>query len=159
MTKNEPTKEHQWLLRMAGEWTCEGEAIMEPGKPPTTWSSSETVRTVGSMWVVGESESDMPGCGVSTSVITLGYDPQKGRFCGTFYNSMMPNLWVYDGKLEGDVLTLDTEGPDMSPEGGTAKYQDIVELKSDDERLLKSRKLNADGTWAEFMTMTFRRKK
>jgi hypothetical protein len=29
--KTEPQKEHLWLQRFIGEWTFEGEAMMEPG--------------------------------------------------------------------------------------------------------------------------------
>ena len=32
--KTEPQKEHRWLQKLVGEWTCESEATMEPGKPP-----------------------------------------------------------------------------------------------------------------------------
>jgi hypothetical protein len=144
---------------MVGEWTSQGEAEMEPGKPLTKWDSSETVRSIGDLWVVGESVSDMPGCGPETAIITLGYDSAKKRFVGTFYGSMIANLWIYDGTLEGNVLTLETEGPDMAAGGGTARYRDIVELKSDDERTLTSRKHNSDGSWTEFMRMSFRRKR
>jgi hypothetical protein len=37
--KMEPQKEHQWLQRFIGEWTFEGEAMMEPDQPPSkfTW--------------------------------------------------------------------------------------------------------------------------
>ena len=30
----EPQAEHKWLEKLVGEWTCEGEGIMEPGKAP-----------------------------------------------------------------------------------------------------------------------------
>ena len=32
--KAEPQKEHQWLQKLVGEWTSEGEADMGPGQPP-----------------------------------------------------------------------------------------------------------------------------
>ena len=56
----------------------------------------------------------MPGCGPSTTIMTLGYDPQKERFVGTFVASMMTHMWHYNGSLDAaeKVLTLDTEGPE-----------------------------------------------
>ena len=39
--KIEPQKEHQWLQRLVGEWTCEGEAMMKPGEPSIKWKATE----------------------------------------------------------------------------------------------------------------------
>jgi len=93
--------------------------------------------------------------------MTLGYDPQKKRYVGTFIGSMMTHLWVYDGALDAAerVLTLDAEGPSMAAEGKMAKYQDVIELKSDDHRMLTSHVLGDDGTWHQFMTANYRRTK
>ena len=48
---------------------------------------------------------------------------------------MMTHLWGYDGELaaSGKVLTLNAEGPDMSPgaaPGKLARYRDVIEIKS-----------------------------
>jgi hypothetical protein len=59
----------------------------------------------------------------------------------------------------GKVLTLDTEGPSFTEEGKTAKYQDIIEVKSDDHRVLSSQSLGEDGKWHRFMTANYRRRK
>ena len=158
----EPQKEHQWLQKLVGDWTCEGEGAMEPGQPPVKWTGTESVRSVGGLWTVAEGGGEMPGTGEpTTTLMTLGYDPQKKRFVGTFMGSMMTNLWVYEGTLDasGNMLTLDTEGPNMAVQGKMAKYQDIIEIKSNDQRLLRSRMQGEDGKWNEVMTATYRRKK
>ena len=80
--KVEPQKEHQWLQQLVGAWTSEAEATMEPGKPPQKFTGTETVRSVGGVWVVAEGDGEMPGGGVGTTVMTLGYDPQKKRYVG-----------------------------------------------------------------------------
>jgi hypothetical protein len=91
-------------------------------------------------------------------ILTLGYDPQKERFVGTWIGSMMTNLWGYEGELDPAerVLTLNTEGPNMAGDG-TAKYQETIEVISDDHRVFKSRVLGDDGQWREFMTSHYRR--
>jgi hypothetical protein len=157
--KTEPQKEHQWLQKLVGEWTCEGEAAMEPGKPPEKWKATESVRSLGGLWVLAEGRSEMHEGGTATTLMTLGYDPQKQRYVGTFVGSMMTHLWVYNGALDaaGTVLTLDTEGPDMT--GKMSKFKDIIEFKNDDHRLLRSQMLSDDGTWHEFMTANYRRNK
>ena len=157
--QGEPLREHQWLQKLVGEWTCEGEAIMEPGKPPTKWKGTESVRSLGGFWTLGEGQGEMPGGGSSTSLMTLGYDPLKKKYVGTFVASMMSHLWLYEGSLDasGKVLTLDTEGPSMGAEGKMAKYQDVIQFENDNHRLLISRMLGDDGKWNEFMRASYRR--
>jgi hypothetical protein len=159
MMKVEPQKEHQWLEKLVGEWTYESEAPMEPGQPPSKFTGTESVRSLGGVWTVGEGRSDGEDDG--TMIMTLGYDPAKQRFVGTFIGSMMTNLWIYEGELDpsGNVLTLDAEGPSFEDAGKTAKYKDRIEIKSDDHRVLTSNYLGDDGEWHLFMTAHYYRKK
>jgi Protein of unknown function (DUF1579) len=108
-----------------------------------------------------EGRGQVPGGGIATTIMTLGYDPAKRRFVGTFIGSMMTNLWVYDGELDAaaKVLTLDSEGPSFSEEGKMARYKDVIEIKSDDRRVLTSSFLGDDGKWHQFMTANYRRTK
>jgi hypothetical protein len=159
--KIEPQKQHEWLQQLVGEWTYESECSMEPGKPPEKFKGSENVRSIGELWVLGESHGEMPGGGIATMLITLGYDPQKQRYIGTWVGSMMSHLWLYDGSLDDTekVLTLDTEGPSCAGEGKLVKYKDVIEIKSNDHRVLTSHMLGEDGEWRPFMTANYRRKK
>lgn len=158
--KPEPQKEHQWLKRFVGEWTSEGEAMMGPDKPSEKFKGIERVRSIGDVWFLFEGEGEMADGSISTNLMTLGYDPRKQRFVGTFLGSMMTNLWVYEGTLDaaGTTLTLDTDGPSMTGDG-TAHYQDIITLESDDLRTMTSQIQGDDGTWTQFMKMTVRRTK
>jgi len=155
-----PRPEHQWLQKLIGEWTYESEAEMEPGQPPTKFGGSESVRSLGGLWTVAEGQGEMPGGGSMTAIMTLGYDAQSKRYVGTWIGSVMSNLWVYDGALDpgGKVLTLNADGPDMTVEGKIAKYQDVIEFKDDNHRVLTSRVQADDGTWNQFMTADYRRK-
>ena len=156
----EPHNEHYWLQKLVGEWTYETEAKMGPDQPPEKATGTESVRSLGGLWVLAEGQGEMPGCGAMTTMLTLGYDPQKHRYVGTWIGSMMTFLWVYDGELDADerVLTLNAEGPAMTDEGKMAKYKDVTEFKSDDHRVLTSYMLGDDGQWHQFMTANYRRK-
>lgn len=160
-TKTEPQKEDHWLQKLVGKWTYDGQALMDPSKPPEKFTGTESVRSLGGVWFLAEGQGEMPGGGAATTLLTLGYDPQKQRYAGTWIGSMMTHLWVYDGALDpaGRVLTLDTEGPAMAAEGKMAKYRDVIEFRSDDHRVLTSHVLGDDGKWHEFMTANYRRKK
>ncbi|MGD9646232.1 MAG: DUF1579 domain-containing protein [Pirellulales bacterium] len=158
--QSEPQAEHRWLARLVGQWTFEHEASMAPGDPPIKASGTETVRSLGGLWTIGEGEGSGPDGGIHTSIMTLGYDPAKQRFVGSFIASMMTHFWLYDGALDaaGKVLTLDSEGPNFTGDG-MARYQDIIEFVDDDHRTLSSQFQNSDGTWSHFMTAHYRRRK
>jgi hypothetical protein len=161
MEKVEPQKEHQWLQKLVGEWTYETECSMGPDQPPGQFTGKESVRSIGGVWVQCEGRGEMPGGGAATTLMTLGYDPAKKRYVGTFIGSMMTHLWVYEGELDSTVkvLTLDTEGPSFTEAGKMAKYKDVIEFKSDDHRVLSSQALGDDGKWHRFMEANYRRRK
>jgi len=157
-----PQQEHHWLQKLVGEWTSEMEAVMGPDKPPETVRGTESIRSIGGIWTIGEGRSEMPGGGTGTTMImTLGYDPAKKKYVGTFIGSMMHKMWIYEGELDaaGTKLILDTEGPDFAVEGKTTQYKDEVEFQDDDHRTLSSQMLMDDGTWVRFMTAHYRRVK
>jgi surface antigen len=161
MEAAKPTPEHLWLQKIVGDWTFESAVDMGPDNPAIKTTGTEQVRGVGSLFILCEGKSVMPGGGGGTMFLTLGFDPQKGHFVGTWIGSMMSNMWVYEGKLDAatDTLTLDTEGPSMKDEGKLDRYRETIVVKSDSERTFSSSVRAADGTWKTFMTSTYRRVK
>jgi len=158
-------EEHRWLQKFVGTWTFEGECSMGPDQPPMKSTGTEYVRTLGGLWTIGEGKAEMPGGGECISIMTLGYDPVRKRFVGTFIASMMTHLWIYDGGIDatGRILTLGAQGPDMSggcgsgSGGAMANYRDIFEFLSDTHRTLTSRMQAKDGTWNEIMKAHYRK--
>lgn len=155
-----PQTEHERLHQLVGEWTYESEVLMGPEKPPESYTGTESVRSIGGLWVVAEGQGEMPGCGETTTLMTLGYDPQKQRYVGTWAGSMMTHLWSYEGEMDASnqVLTLSAEGPSMADDGTMAQYRDVIEFKNADHRIMTSHLLGDDGQWHQFMTAHYRRK-
>ncbi|HOD67453.1 MAG TPA: DUF1579 domain-containing protein [candidate division Zixibacteria bacterium] len=156
--QTEPHPEHIWLQRFVGDWTIEIQAVMGPGEPPTTHTGRETVRSLGGLWIVAEGHGETPG-GSFDSILTLGFDPQRRRFVGSFIASVMTHFWIYEGALDaaGKVLTLDCEGPVFGAEGKTTRYQDVHTWVSENERTLTGKILGPDGQWQDMMTSRYRR--
>lgn len=159
MMNPSPLPQHQWLSQLVGEWTFESECVSTPDKPGEKSKGKEKVKALGELWVVCEGEGEMPGGGIGRMIMTLGFDPRTGRFVGTWVGSMMTHLWIYDGELDesGQVLTLSAEGPDFAQEGKTARYRDVIELRKDGGRFLRSYMQDGQGEWQHFMTATYRR--
>ena len=157
MQQPEPHREHQWLQRLVGEWTFENESNMGPDQPLVKFTGTESVRSLGGLWTIGEGTGKMHGGGEFKSIMTLGFDPVTRRFVGTFVASMMTHLWPYIGKLDVEerVLTLDSEGPSCADDGTIAKYQDMIEFISNDHRTLSSQYVGPDGNWMLFMKANY----
>ncbi len=155
----EPQDEHKWLQRLVGNWTFESECSMGPDQPPLKSSGTDSTRSLGGLWMLSDWHGAMPDGGSSDSLMSLGYDPAKKKYVGTFIASMMTHLWHYEGTREGDVLTLNTSGPSFAGDGTMSDYQDIIEIKSDDHRTLHSQFKGTDGNWVRFMTVNYHRAK
>lgn len=161
------TDNHKWLSRFVGNWDGEAEMLMGPDQPPMTSRGALRYRMLGELWLIGEMETPMPdGAPSSVNIITLGYDSASQRFQGSFISPMMTRQWVYDGLRDGNTLTLDTIGPDMSAgcdpaasaELRLVPYQDIITLVSPDEHTLRSQMQQPDGSWIQFMQCRYTRK-
>ncbi len=161
MTPPAPERQHRWLKQLLGDWAFEAECVAGPDQPPHKSSGKDSVRALGDLWVVCEGAGEAPGGEIGHSIITLGYDPAKGKFVGTFVGSMMPSLWIYEGSLDAAerVLTLDTVGPSFDSPGKLVDYQDIFEVVDADHRILRSQVKGADGNWTQFMTSHYTRVK
>jgi len=154
---SKPTAEHEFLQQMVGEWTYESECSMGPDKPAEKFSGTETVRSIGGLWVIGEGRGKMPDGDDATMIITLGYDPATEKYVGTWLGSMMTRLWVYDITRVGNTLNMDAHGPSMEDSTKTAHYRDAIEIVSRDHRIFTGSVIGADGQRQIFMTAHYRR--
>lgn len=157
-----PQKEHEWLARFVGEWESEAEIHAEPGKPPMKAKGTEKIRSLGGFWIVSEGASDLGGGFKMDSVLTVGYDPAKKKYTGTWIDSFSNYLWKYEGAVDekGRTLTLETEGPCpcLGP-GKTAKFQESTEFLSKDHKVFTARYQGDDGKWVLLMKVDAKRKK
>ena len=155
-----PQKEHEWLQQVVGEWRSESETIPGPGQEPIRSRGTEKVRSLGGFFVVAEGESEMMGVKVN-SIMTLGYDPLKKKYVGTWVDSCLGYLWKYEGTLDesGKSLVLETEGPDMENPGNLRKYRETITLESKDQRTFASAMQSENGEWVTFVRADYRRVK
>jgi hypothetical protein len=146
--KSEPSKEHEWLKQLVGEW--EGDL----------GDAKSTSRMLGGLWMVSDVKANMGGTQMN-AVMTLGYNPTKKKYVGTWVDSVFNNLWTYEGTMDasGKILTLETEGPNPAMPGKMTKMRDAIEIKSKDHFALVSSALGDDGNWTTFMTINYKRKK
>ena len=112
---------------------------------------TESTRSLEGIWVAAEGQGDMLCDGLATTIMSLGYDPQKKQYVGTWIGSMITHLRVYEGQLDavGKVLILNSEGTNTAVEGKMVKFRDVIEWKSENHRVLTSRMLARTGSGAK----------
>jgi hypothetical protein len=156
----EKTERHVWLQQLVGDWTVKSEATMAEGMDPMRMEGAESVRSLGGLWIVGEGSGSMMGMPIQT-LMTIGYDPAKKKFVGSWVDSLQTHMYVYEGELDAakKVLTLSTTGPDFADPSKTTNYRDAIEVKDADRRILTSSMEGEDGEWTTFMRAEYTRKK
>jgi hypothetical protein len=158
-TAPKPQKEHEWLQQLVGEWTWESDLPTEPEKEGQNHRGTEVVRSLGGIWIVGEGRGNAPDGTPSTTIMTLGFSPEKNKYVGTFVASVMTDLWIYEGFVDrnANALVLDTEGPSFADMSKRAKYKDTIRIIDKDNRVLTSEYQDESGQWQEFMRARYRR--
>jgi len=154
-----PQAEHEWLQQLVGEWESEVECF-PPGEEPVKSKGTESVRAVGGFWIVAENRGNMMGMPF-TGLLTLGYDPAAKQYIGTWVDSMGSQLWSYRGSVDAarKALTLETEGPSCMEPGKTAKFKEVIVLRSPDHKSFHSEMQGSDGKWTQLLSIEYRRKK
>ncbi|MGI2033439.1 DUF1579 domain-containing protein [Rhizobium panacihumi] len=149
-----PQTEHFALERMVGTWDVKSSVT----GPDANWT--EKCRSLDGMWYVAEGEGDVPG-GTARTVLTVGYDPDKRKYVGTWIGSMVSMLWVYEGEFSGDgnTLSLHTTGPDCEIEGRIAEYREQIIFQDNDHRFFTSATKQPDGSWKTFQDLEYTRKR
>jgi hypothetical protein len=147
--KGQQPKDHAWLERFVGEW----EWVSSGAK------ATETARMLGT-WMIDEIRIDADSSPVH-GMLTVGYDPSKKKYVGTWIDAKTNFLWIYEGTVDssGNVLTLETEGPNPMVPGKLFKAKDVHTFTDRDHRTLTSSMLGQDGKWHTFQKVQYRRKK
>ena len=147
-----PSAEHEWLRQLAGTWAFCGKFGENPENAPTVCNGKYEIRAMGDYWVVADVQSAYPG-GKMTAVLQLGYDPDAGRFVGTWADTTHHHLWRYSGSLseDGKTLTLETSGPNVMTGTGTASYRDNFTVVSED-RIEQKTEIKSGGGFRTMAT-------
>ena len=154
-----PQKEHELLERFLGDWETESEMMQGPNQPPMKCKGQLHASALGKMWLVANVENDIMGTKMNAQ-FTLGYDPEKNKYVGTWIDSIMNHMWQYNGWVEdgGKTLILEAEGPNMMEPGKTAKFRDVYIFKSPDQMETKAMMQQEDGKWITLATGSSKRK-
>lgn len=156
----EPQREHELLRQFEGDWDVRVQLTPDPEKPPTDCSGRETARMgLGGFWLSIRYEGQIDGRSVEGAG-TLGYDPLKRKYVGSWTESGSPHLYVMEGEADssGKVFTLTGEFTD--PVTRKAARERIVHtIREADKRTLSFYRYRDDGTEARIGQAEYTRRK
>ncbi len=99
-----PTPEHQRLLEGVGSW--KGTLTMwMPGQPEQKIAASEVIEPLGGYWTRSRFTCDFQGMAFEGNG-TMGFDPVKKCYVGTWVDNMTMELAVMEGEMSADGRTL-----------------------------------------------------
>lgn len=156
---SQPQPQHQILEQFRGQWKSSSACQMGPDQPPYESEGTAVGRAMGGLWVLLEGSGTSPDGVTGEHLFTIGYDPVKQKYVGSFICSVMDHLWLYEGEYDeaSRKLSLFNEGPKMDQPDQTAHYCDAFEFVSDDHFILTSKIQADDGSWQHFMQADYRR--
>ena len=154
-----PIPEHAWLQQLVGDWRVETVMNMGPEQPEQTSQGTESVRSLGGLWAFTEGRSTMPDGAPIEHYSALGYDVSFKEYRGCWFASVSSHLWKQVGELsvDGKTMTLNCVGPNMTKEGETANYRDVIEIIDENHRTMISYGQDENGEWQEFMKARYTR--
>jgi hypothetical protein len=160
-----PGKEHEWLRQFEGTWAGDLDMLidpMDPGKKldkPLKSKMTESTTMLGGWWAMPVVKGEMMG-ETFEGRGQYGYDAEKKKYIGTWIDSMMPHLWLYEGSLDasGKTLTLEAKGPDCLDPTRMVKYRDVHEFVDRDTRRMSSA-IEREGKWVPIMRGELKRTK
>lgn len=147
------TAKHELLKQFVGHWESKAECNFGPDAGLVESSGTIDSKMIGGLWMVSDLQIKMPGMDM-TGQMTLGYDPEKDLYVGTWVDSVMNHIWHYKGTVDesGTRFTLNASGPAMDGSDTPTDYRDIYDFVADGEIKTTSLTRTADGEWVTFMT-------
>lgn len=156
-----PTAEHKHLLKEVGTWKAKVKTWMAgPDQEPTNSEGSETNVMVGDLWLVTQFKGEFAGTPFEGRG-QYGYDPQKGKYIGTWIDSMDAQMMALEGTYDDKARTLTMHATFEGPDGQPALARNVTEYKEDGSRVFTfSMKSDATGDdYVKVMEITYTKAK
>jgi hypothetical protein len=108
-----PTAQHKVLENDVGVW--DGAMVFySPGQPEQRSKGVETSSMLGGFWVVNHFKGEafnqpFEGRGAT------GYDPKKGKYVGTWVDTMSPKIILLEGTYDAATRTMTMYSDEVDP--------------------------------------------
>ena len=147
-----PGPQQAALAKAEGVW----DATMEmTGRPPSK-GRSEQKMVLGGFWLEDRFTGNFGGMSFEGRGMT-GYDPIKGKYVGTWVDSMSPGVMVTEGTFDEKTRTLTMVGDGYDQTGAKVKHRMLTIHKDANTVVFEMYMTGADGKEMKTMTITYTR--
>jgi hypothetical protein len=156
-----PTAEHERLAKDVGTWDATIKSWERgPDSEPTVSQGVEVVKLMpGGLWAQSEfdgkfGDREFHGCGQS------GYDTKKGKYVGTWVDTMSTEIMMMEGDYDpaSRTVTMYAKGTDHAGKPYDAKMASKHE--GDDTRVftMSMKSDETKGVYVKMMEITYKRR-
>ena len=124
----QPTKHHAILKKDAGTWDAEIKMWTAPGTEPMVSKGTDVGEMFGEFWVMSKFSGSVMGMEFEGRS-TLGYDPEKKKYVGTWCDTMTPTMSFMEGTYDESTKTMT-----MKMTGGNGMGKNVTVYKDDNTR-------------------------
>lgn len=158
---SQPTPQHKILAQDEGTWDATVSTYMEgPDSQPLVSKGVETNTLIGGLWLVSDFQGEFFGQPFHGRA-QCGYDPQKGKYVGTWVDSMTARLTLMEGTYDAKAktLTMLTDGEDPTTHKPT-KEKHVTEYKDENTRshTMYVQGEMTGGSFAKMMDISYTRR-
>jgi hypothetical protein len=149
-----PGPQHQLLTKSVGTWDAAMEMMDPTGAASHSKGVSEITTILGGFWVEDVFKASFDGQPFEGRGFT-GYDPVKGKYVGTWMDSMSPHLMTLEGDFDkaGKVLTM--SGMGMGMDGKPALHRMVTTHVDATKNTFEMFVTGPDGKEMKVMTITY----
>lgn len=127
---------HSELRRKEGSWSVQCTYFMGGDADPIEVPGTEEGHMLGDLWCNSRFEADMLGTPLRGNA-SIGFDPVKGKYVGTWKDSATPFLYTFEGEFDAESTVLEMLGENFDPvRGKPAIYRSRLEFVSKNEHIL-----------------------
>ena len=147
-----PNDEHSRLMATVGVWDAEISMATPDGNTAST--GVENVKKLGELWTVADFEYEFMGVPVQGHG-TMGYDPAKKKYIGTWVESGSPFISTLEGEYdeEKNAIVYKMQGKD--PEGNDAEYRIITAAQDDTHRSFELHAKIGEDEYMKVLTINY----
>jgi Protein of unknown function (DUF1579) len=112
----------------------------------------------GGLWMVSKFEGEFSGSKFEGHG-QFGYDANKGKYVGTWIDSMSPSMTLLEGSYDAATKTMTYTGEGVTPDGKTKYTQKMVTKMKEDGSRFFTLYMKMDKDEVKLMEVTYQKRK